>query len=46
MDSLDKKILNLIQNGFPIQERPFAVLADQIGLSEGEIVHRIKEPKN
>jgi DNA-binding Lrp family transcriptional regulator len=45
MDTIDKKILNLIQNGFPIQERPFAVLADQIGLSEGETIHRIKELK-
>ncbi|GFP25163.1 hypothetical protein HKBW3S43_00551 [Candidatus Hakubella thermalkaliphila] len=39
------KILNLIQNSFPIQERPFAVLADKTGLSEGEAIHRIKELK-
>lgn len=45
MDTIDKRILNLIQNDFPIQEKPFAVLGDKTGLSEGEAIHRIKELK-
>lgn len=41
MDQLDKDILNIIQTGFPITARPYAVIGEQVGLSEDEAFDRI-----
>ena len=45
IDELDKKIINLIQGDLPLDQRPFAVMARKIGISEGECVRRIIDLK-
>ncbi|SHG89489.1 transcriptional regulator, AsnC family [Thermosyntropha lipolytica DSM 11003] len=39
---LDKEILNILQNDFPLVERPYAVIADRLGISEEEVLARVK----
>ena len=39
----DKKILNAVQNDLPLTTRPFQALGAQVGLSEQEVVSRIKD---
>ncbi len=42
MDDLDKKIITLIQAGFPVTARPYADIGDKIGIGEAEVIERIK----
>lgn len=41
IDALDKKIIQLIQGDLPLDQSPFARLAERIGLSETELIERI-----
>lgn len=41
MDETDRRIVNALQGGFPIAERPFAVAAEQLGLAEDDLLARI-----
>lgn len=41
MDATDRAILNALQGGFPICERPYAEAAAPLGLSEVELIERI-----
>jgi siroheme decarboxylase len=41
MDDLDKRLLNLIQGDFPLEARPYAALAGQVGAGEAEVMARI-----
>ena len=43
MDDIDRKIVNTLQDGLALCQRPFADLAFQLGTSEEEIVRRISE---
>ncbi len=45
LDSIDKVVLNRIQSGFPVEKRPFKVLADELNLSENEVIDRVKKLK-
>ena len=45
MDEPDRKILNAIQSDFPITERPYEALGRQFGLSEEEVLQRVKRLK-
>lgn len=42
MDEIDKKILNIIQTGFPICEAPYAEIGEKIGITEDEAFDRVK----
>lgn len=42
LDDLDKRIVNALQGGFPICERPFAVAGEKIGIGEDELIERIR----
>ena len=46
IDELDKKVIRLIQGDLPVNPRPFALLADQIGLTEAQVIARIKDLKD
>ena len=46
MDSIDKQILNQVQGCFPLSSRPFAELADRMGLTEDDVLERIRRLKN
>ena len=41
IDELDKKIIGFLQKDLPLDPRPFAVLADQIGISEDQFLERL-----
>jgi len=41
MDSIDRKILNLIQSDFPITSKPYLAIANKLNLSESEIISRL-----
>jgi len=45
VDDLDKKVIRLIQGDLPVHQRPFAILAEKIGISEDEFVDRVKNLK-
>lgn len=41
MDNLDRAIINRLQDGFPLCEHPFQVVAEQLGTSENELINRL-----
>jgi DNA-binding Lrp family transcriptional regulator len=41
MDDIDRHILTVIQQDFPLMRRPFAEVAQRVGLTEGEVIGRI-----
>ena len=45
MDEVDKKILNLLQTEFPITEEPFKAVGEMIGISEDEVLERVRNLK-
>jgi len=42
MDSLDRLIINELQGGFPVCERPFREAAQQLGTTESELITRLR----
>jgi DNA-binding Lrp family transcriptional regulator len=42
LDHLDRRLLNDFQAGIPLTSRPFAQMADQLGLSEREVIARLQ----
>jgi DNA-binding Lrp family transcriptional regulator len=45
INQLEKKIISLIQGDIPLVERPFAVMAEKIGLSEEEFLDQVNNLK-
>jgi DNA-binding Lrp family transcriptional regulator len=45
MDSIDKKILNMIQRKFPLVAEPFKAVAENIGIPEDDVIERIGKMK-
>ncbi|MBE6441278.1 MAG: Lrp/AsnC family transcriptional regulator [Desulfovibrio desulfuricans] len=45
LDSLDRKLLDIIQTGFPLVPRPYAVLGEQLGIPEEEALARVRDLK-
>lgn len=45
MDDIDRVILNRIQSDFPITPRPFLAIANDLGFSESEVLHRVAKLK-
>lgn len=41
MDAMDRKVINSLQGDFPVCERPFAAVAEQLGITEDECIARI-----
>ena len=42
MDDLDRRIVNALQGGFPLCERPFAEAAGKLGVTESDLLARLK----
>ncbi len=42
LDEHDKKIINLLQQGLPVCEQPFANIAEQLALTEQEVLNRLE----
>lgn len=41
LDAMDKALLDIIQTGFPLEPRPYAVLGEKLGIPEQEAFDRI-----
>ena len=41
MDATDRRILNRIQSNFPVTVRPYAAIAQELNLSEDEVLARV-----
>jgi siroheme decarboxylase len=46
MDDIDRRILNEIQSGFPISQRPYLELGRVLGLTEDDLIDRVKRLKD
>lgn len=42
MDDIDRLIINSLQNGFPVCDRPYLQAANTLGLSEQELLERLQ----
>ena len=42
MDTLDKKIINHLQKGFPISDTPYADMAEVLGCDESTLLQRLE----
>ncbi len=45
MDAIDKKLLNLLQKEFPLEEQPFLVVGERLGIREEEVLARVRKMK-
>ncbi len=46
MDDIDKKILNILQKEFPLEERPYLIVAEGLGISEDDVLARVQKLKD
>ena len=44
-DTLDKRMLNLVQSRFPLAERPYLEMAKELGTTEDDVIERIAYQK-
>lgn len=42
LDDIDRRIIDHLQGGFPLCERPYAAAAESLGLEEGELIARLQ----
>ena len=45
MDLTDRKLLNIVQSNFPVVEEPYRAIADEVGITEDELLARLAELK-
>lgn len=45
MEKNIEKLLNIMQNDFPLESRPFLTIANKLGMTEDEVIERIKQLK-
>jgi DNA-binding Lrp family transcriptional regulator len=43
MDEIDRRIVNALQAGFPISERPYLEAAQALGINESELLSRLEK---
>ncbi len=46
MDALDKKIIRAVQSDFPLVAKPYEALAMRVGISEDELLSRLRQYKH
>ena len=46
IDDTDKKIISQIQKDLPVHPRPFALMAEKIGISEEVFIERVRQLKD
>jgi DNA-binding Lrp family transcriptional regulator len=42
MDDIDRRLINQLQGGFPIAERPYAEVGERLGLDEADVIARLR----
>ena len=45
LDLMDRRLLDIIQTGFPLDPRPYARLGEELGISETEALERVRTLK-
>jgi len=45
LDDIDRRLLRLVQQGLPLVARPFLALANQVEISEAEVISRLEKLK-
>lgn len=45
LDHHDKAILDIIQTGFPLEPRPYAVIGEKLDLTEAEVLAKVRAMK-
>ncbi len=45
IDTIDQRIIRRLQKDFPLTASPYQVLAEEIGISESELLDRLKQMK-
>ena len=45
MDLTDRKLLNIVQSNFPVVEEPYREIADEVGITEDDLLARLAELK-
>lgn len=45
LDTIDRAILNRIQSDFPMTSRPYMSVADEVGISEDDVLNRLVKLK-
>ena len=43
LDSIDRKLISATQSGFPIELMPYQKIADKIGITQNEVLQRLKK---
>src|SRR5574343_813834 len=43
LDGIDRAIVDTLQGGFPLCERPYAVAAERMGIAEDELLQRLEK---
>ncbi len=46
IDEIDRRIVNQLQHGLPLAEKPYEAAAAKIGVSEGELIDRLARLKS
>lgn len=46
MDTIDRKLLDIIQTDFPLESRPYAILGEKLELTEAETLARVRALKD
>jgi DNA-binding Lrp family transcriptional regulator len=46
MDEIDRLIINTLQDGFPLCDNPYQVVAEQLNLSENQLIQRLQSLLN
>jgi len=41
MDATDRRLINRLQDGFPVVEHPYAAVAAELGLTEADVIARV-----
>lgn len=42
LDDIDRRVINALQEGLPVCERPFMAIADRLNLSERQLLERLR----
>jgi siroheme decarboxylase len=42
MDAMDQRLIDALQGGFPVAERPYAEVGARLGLDEAEVIARLQ----
>lgn len=42
LDAIDRRLINRLQDGLPLEPRPYAAVAAELGIAEGDLLYRLE----